>query len=77
MAVNDSVGANQYRLIDPNDQSEYLSVQSFTDNAINPCVESTYAFVTHVIQQVEIICISYASFFKFIVELSCNSNFIH
>ena len=55
MAANDPVGANQYRLIDPNDQSEYLSVQLFTDNAINPCVESTYAFINHVVQQVWVI----------------------
>ena len=52
MAVNDPVGANQYRLIDPNDQSEYLSVQTYTDNAINPCVESTYSFITQVVKDV-------------------------
>lgn len=52
MAVNDTVSANQYRLKDPLDTTQYLSIQSYTDNAINPCIDSTYNFVTHVVQQV-------------------------
>lgn len=37
--------ANKYLLSDPNDQSKYLSTQLFKDNAINPCVSSTYTFI--------------------------------
>lgn len=44
--------AMEYLLIDLDDTSEYRSVQNFNDNAINPCVESTYAFVEHVIEEV-------------------------
>ncbi|ELU16939.1 hypothetical protein CAPTEDRAFT_219964 [Capitella teleta] len=43
--------AEQYLLTDLNDTSEYLSVQYFTDNAINPCMQSTYDFMEHVITE--------------------------
>lgn len=33
-----------YRLIDPNDHSRYRSAQAHTDNAVNPCMNSTYDF---------------------------------
>ena len=29
------------------------SVQLFTDNAANPCIDSTYAFIDHVIAQLK------------------------
>ncbi|XP_061190279.1 uncharacterized protein LOC133198156 [Saccostrea echinata] len=45
--------ANQYRLIDPNDTSKYESVQMFNDNAINPCIESTYTFVEKVVSEIQ------------------------
>ena len=41
--------AEEYLLTDLEDTSEYLSVQYFTDNAINPCMDSTYRFMEHVI----------------------------
>ena len=41
--------ADEFRLIDPDDTSEYISVQQWTDNAINPCIESTYRFVAEVV----------------------------
>ena len=44
--------AKQYLLSDPLDTSQYLSVQFFTDNAINPCLESTYEFLEHVVSSV-------------------------
>ena len=40
---------NKYRLIDPDDTSKYLSVQNWMDNAINPCMESTYTFIGRVL----------------------------
>ncbi|KAK3094852.1 hypothetical protein FSP39_007074 [Pinctada imbricata] len=44
--------ATQYRLVDPNDTSVYQSVQIFNDNAINPCIESTYKFFEKVITEI-------------------------
>jgi len=32
---------------------EYRSVQKFKDNAVNPCIESTYAFIDHVMSQLK------------------------
>ncbi len=36
------------------DYSDYLSVQYFTDNAIDPCIESTYTFIRKVAEQVKV-----------------------
>ncbi|XP_020912807.1 uncharacterized protein LOC110250538 [Exaiptasia diaphana] len=52
MAMGDTYQANKYLLSDPQDTSKYLSVQFFTDNAINPCLESTYEFFEHIVFQV-------------------------
>ncbi|KAL4239994.1 hypothetical protein ACF0H5_000789 [Mactra antiquata] len=41
--------AERYRLVDPDDESVYMSVQQWLDNAINPCINSTYAFIEKVI----------------------------
>lgn len=40
-----SEDAEMYRLVDPEDKSEYMSVQNFNDNVINVCKESTYRFL--------------------------------
>lgn len=42
-AAGDS-NAEQYRLADPDDASEYLSVQSYPDNVVCVCRESVYSF---------------------------------
>jgi hexosaminidase len=42
----------RYRLIDPDDTSSHRSVQGYTDNLVNPCLESTYAFLTKVVHEV-------------------------
>ncbi|XP_061180766.1 beta-hexosaminidase-like [Saccostrea echinata] len=34
----------KYRLTDPDDLSKYRSAQAHTDNAVNPCIDSTYEF---------------------------------
>jgi len=52
MLLGDSYEANKYMLSDPQDTSKYLSVQFFTDNAINPCLDSTYEFFEHIVFQV-------------------------
>ena len=53
MAQGNELEAWRYRLIDPEDNSVYLSVQYFTDNAINPCQQSTYNFMGKVVQEIK------------------------
>lgn len=45
--------AEQYLLSDPLDKSEYITVQNYTDNSINVCLPSTYAFVDKVIYELQ------------------------
>lgn len=47
-----SEDAEMYRLADPNDNSEYISVQNFDDNVMNVCLESTYSFMGLVFDEV-------------------------
>ena len=42
-------GDDKYTLIDHDDKSKYLSVQQFHTNSLNPCLESTYHFIDHVV----------------------------
>ncbi|XP_013407640.1 uncharacterized protein LOC106171732 [Lingula anatina] len=44
--------ASKYLLNDFNDDSEFSSVQLFTENVMNPCLSSTYVFIEHVIKSV-------------------------
>ncbi|XP_046350295.2 uncharacterized protein LOC124131226 [Haliotis rufescens] len=44
--------AMKFKLVEENDPSKYFSTQMFTDNAINPCLNSTYAFIEYVMDQV-------------------------
>src|SRR5437016_8044243 len=39
----------QYRLNDPEDRSVYTSVQGYSDNVMNPALESTYRFIERVV----------------------------
>lgn len=41
--------AGKFLLSEPGDTSEYLSIQLFRDNALNPCLDSTYDFVEHIL----------------------------
>ena len=43
-------GDQNYLLHDIDDDSTYVSIQFFRDNAINPCIESTYNFVRKVVE---------------------------
>lgn len=52
LAQRDKPGAERYLLNEINDTSQYLSIQYYSDNAINPCIESTYTFVEHVVKSV-------------------------
>ncbi|UFH52991.1 family 20 glycosylhydrolase [Spirosoma sp. KNUC1025] len=44
--------ANEYRLIDPNDTSVYLSAQGYTDNVVSVGRESTYHFYEKVVDEI-------------------------
>lgn len=46
-------GAEQFRLRDPRDTSRTRSVQGWTDNLMDPGLESTYAFIAHVVDAVK------------------------
>ncbi|WP_346839191.1 family 20 glycosylhydrolase [Microbulbifer sp. SAOS-129_SWC] len=53
LKARDPRAAQQYRLIDPQDDTRYLSVQYYNDSYINPCIDSTYRFVGKVIAEVK------------------------
>ena len=46
--------AREYLLSERGDQSRYFSTQMFSDNAINPCLESTFTFIDYVIQEMAV-----------------------
>lgn len=50
----DTEGANEYRLIDPKDQSDYLSPQFYRDNVVNISRESVYRFYLKVIKEIDL-----------------------
>ncbi len=53
MAAGEEVEARRYLLADPDDTSEYMTVQNYTDNSINVCMESTYAFIDKVMYELQ------------------------
>ena len=53
LAAGQKDAAEQYLLSDPADKSHYMSVQNYTDNAINVCLPSTYAFAEKVIYELQ------------------------
>jgi len=50
MKSGDKAKAEEFRLIDPDDKSVYLSAQSFKDNIANVCQPSTYHFYETVVK---------------------------
>jgi hexosaminidase len=57
-------GDTGYLLSDPDDASQYLSIQYYNDNAINACRESTYAFVAKVMDEVRAMFVAGGSTLK-------------
>ncbi|MFT7561060.1 MAG: hexosaminidase, partial [Flavobacteriales bacterium] len=55
MAEGKEAEANRYRLIDPEDTTKYYSIQFYTDNTINVCIQSTYDFIDKVIDEVKLV----------------------
>ncbi len=52
MALGDEKAANEFRLIDPEETSQYVSAQSFKDNVVNVARESAYHFLETVLDDV-------------------------
>lgn len=48
-AAGKQAEAEQYRLIDPADTTEYRSIQYYDDNTLNVCLPATYRFVDTVV----------------------------
>jgi len=44
--------ASAFRLVDPEDESDYKSIQNFDDNVIDVCLPSTYRFLEKVIDEI-------------------------
>jgi hexosaminidase len=53
MAAGKKNEAEQYLLSDPNDKSQYLTVQSYSDNSVNVCLPSTYTFIEKVTYELQ------------------------
>ncbi|WP_299596725.1 family 20 glycosylhydrolase [uncultured Microbulbifer sp.] len=45
--------ADEFRLIDPEDSTDFLSVQFYNDSYVNPCIESSYQFVAKLVREVQ------------------------
>jgi hexosaminidase len=45
--------AKAYLLTDPDDKSQYITVQNYTDNSFNVCLDSTYAFIEKVTYELQ------------------------
>ncbi|CAG5119875.1 unnamed protein product [Candidula unifasciata] len=50
LASSDPVEAARYLLSDLQDVSQYASVQNFKDGAVNPCIQSTYIFISKIMK---------------------------
>lgn len=50
---NDLVRANAFLISDLMDNSSYISFQHYTDNVMNPCINSTYRFINYVITKIK------------------------
>jgi hexosaminidase len=53
MKQEQTADAEQYWLSEPADTSVYSSIQHYRDNTLNPCLDSTYRFVSKVLQEVQ------------------------
>lgn len=51
--LEDSTLAQQYLLSEPEDTTVYSSIQFYSDNTLNVCIDSTYRFVEKVIDELQ------------------------
>ena len=52
MAQGRKADAEQFRLAEPGDTTQYRSVQNYSDNTLNVCLPSTYRFIDAVLDEV-------------------------
>lgn len=52
MSEGKEAEANEYRLIDPDDKSVYLSAQGYTDNVVSVARESSFHFYEKVVEEI-------------------------
>lgn len=53
LAQGKKAEAEQYLLSDPLDKSKYMTVQNYTDNSVNVCMDSSYAFIDKIIYEMQ------------------------
>jgi len=53
MDSTDALSRSRYCERRLNNEERFRSIQQFKDNAVNPCIESTYKFIDHVISQLK------------------------
>jgi len=53
MSKENEVEAKRYLLTDFDDKTQYSSIQNYNDNTLNICMESTYAFVDRVLEDLK------------------------
>ncbi len=53
MEEGDEAGAKEFLLSDPDDATKYESIQYYSDNTLNACMESTYAFIDALISRMK------------------------
>ncbi|MBQ4864026.1 carbohydate-binding domain-containing protein [Pseudoalteromonas sp. MMG013] len=53
MAQNLERDALKYRLVEPQDLTRYRSIQHYSDNTLNVCLEQTYQFIDKVLTEVQ------------------------
>ncbi|WP_394201470.1 family 20 glycosylhydrolase [Shewanella waksmanii] len=53
LAKGEQQAATKYRLIEPEDTTHYYSIQHYTDNTLNVCIDATYRFIDTVISDVQ------------------------
>lgn len=51
--VRKETKSDMYSIIDDQQVSEFLSAQFFSDNVINPCIDSSYAFIKKILLEVK------------------------
>lgn len=52
MALGHKSAALQFRLVEPDDTTQYRSVQNYNDNTLNVCLPSTYRFIDAVVDDI-------------------------
>ena len=52
MALGRTGEAERFRLVEPDDTTQYRSIQNYNDNTLNVCLESTYRFIDAVVDDI-------------------------